>query len=205
MRGEGLPHACGGVSLFLEVKDGSKPSSPRMWGCFCTTIAPRLYEFVFPTHVGVFLFKEPYLTIARCLPHACGGVSIVTIAHAVPVTSSPRMWGCFQVKTVRPSCIAVFPTHVGVFPPRHAACRSHYRLPHACGGVSCTARLVAIPVPSSPRMWGCFQFGRALDEVETVFPTHVGVFLKSCWDSDAHCCLPHACGGVSGVMWRQAA
>ena len=33
-----------------------------------------------------------------------------------------------------------------------------------------------------------------------VFPTHVGVFLKTCDDSGCHKCLPHARGGVSQAI-----
>ena len=34
-------------------------------------------------------------TISKCLPHACGGVSLFDILQAFFRWPSPRMWGCF--------------------------------------------------------------------------------------------------------------
>lgn len=49
------------------------------------------------------------------LPHACGGVSMLTKDGMVIFESSLRMWGCFLAgKLVDPRRM-VFPTHVGVF------------------------------------------------------------------------------------------
>src|SRR5690625_7831113 len=70
-------------------------------------------------------------------------------------------------------------------------------LPHACGGVSVALIVIAPPVLSSPRMWGCFRHRLVSDHNGKVFPTHVGVFPASLRVDDAYRCLPHACGGVS--------
>src|SRR5690625_6302493 len=70
-------------------------------------------------------------------------------------------------------------------------------LPHACGGVSVALIVIAPPVLSSPRMWGCFRHRLVSDHNGKVFPTHVGVFPASLRVYDAYRCLPHACGGVS--------
>ena len=53
----GLPHACGGVSVLLVLWFFVVPSSPCMWGCFHSILYNRLLYFVFPMHVGVFLYK----------------------------------------------------------------------------------------------------------------------------------------------------
>ncbi len=50
---------------------------------------------------------------------------------------------------------------------------------------------------SSPRTWGCFYINPVTWAEETVFPTHVGVFLKSWTFAPGSSCLPHARGGVS--------
>ena len=114
---EGLPHACGGVSMpaisaltdctssprmwgcFL-LKGGEiildEKSSPRMWGCFQKVWKGQPVDFVFPTHVGVFLIVNIIYLLVVGLPHACGGVSIS---------------GLFSQYRRQ-----VFPTHVGVFP-----------------------------------------------------------------------------------------
>ncbi len=49
----------------------------------------------------------------------------------------------------------------------------------------------------SPRVWGCFYQEKNEVDRHFVFPTRVGVFLKSELYYDAANCIPHACGGVS--------
>ena len=172
---------------------------------------------VFPTHVGVFLRKRQSTASRRCLPHACGGVSAISIFIGSPFVSSPRMWGCFPCSVSIALLVLVFPTHVGVFlmlPSSYLflgrlphACggvsveKGQYRrcpcLPHACGGVSAVARPRMPICPSSPRMWGCFYHPGTFGGSSVVFPTHVGVFLSLSAVRARHSCLPHACGGVS--------
>ena len=91
----------------------------------------------------------------------------------------------------------VFPTHVGVFlycqfTVSHGQC-----LPHARGGVSGELASPDDLHLSSPRTWGCFSFFRLLIYSKTVFPTHVGVFLKCTYTKYSVQGLPHARGGVS--------
>ncbi len=50
----GLPHARGGVSIFLPLLRLVCLSSPRTWGCFCLVGLQQPGSVVFPTHVGVF-------------------------------------------------------------------------------------------------------------------------------------------------------
>ena len=56
---------------------------------------------------------------------------------------------------------------------------------------------------SSPRPWGCFPTAGAGDPRRPVFPTPVGVFLKSWASRLTSCRLPHARGGVSGCSCAQ--
>ena len=112
----GLPHACGGVSVYFSASCPLLSSSPRMWGCFHRGIVLYGHGLVFPTHVGVFLSRTPQPACRGCLPHACGGVSMNRRDRELVQASSPRMWGCFRDDAARRGTQGVFPTHVGVFP-----------------------------------------------------------------------------------------
>ena len=115
--------------------------------------------------------------IVQGLPHACGGVS--------------------DLLYVDDSLLTVFPTHVGVFPSAPGLRRTGLCLPHACGGVSFPKDEQACDTPSSPRMWGCFLVQVPEIWLLSVFPTHVGVFLRFVHGITSKESLPHACGGVS--------
>ena len=86
---------------------------------------------------------------------------------------------------------------MGVFHQRERLRDQVQGLPHARGGVSYTQRPKSISPESSPRTWGCFHNSSASSASDTVFPTHVGVFLCICSSLKAPSCLPHARGGVS--------
>ena len=91
----------------------------------------------------------------------------------------------------------VFPTHVGVFLPEEDPVEDGDRLPHARGGVSIEKVEGGSGESSSPRTWGCFCSVRHASMDDTVFPTHVGVFLVGRALSELGIRLPHARGGVS--------
>ncbi len=111
------------------------------------------------------------------LPHERGGVSRPARIVFDMLQSSPRAWGCFF--------------------GRFAQLRHAGRLPHERGGVSTTPRNLTGCFLSSPRAWGCFCFGFWLANQKTVFPTSVGVFLKSRALFACDMGLPHERGGVS--------
>ena len=192
-----LPHACGGVSGVRHSDTPFARSSPRMWGCFPSGEDEDSLLYVFPTHVGVFLEKEPGESWEAGLPHACGGVSSKSVKRVNAFVSSPRMWGCFRLFLLRLRKLRVFPTHVGVFPFFQIFSGSFCRLPHACGGVSRSFKSFPRYPLSSPRMWGCFLFHPAAPSLRWVFPTHVGVFHTRARYVGTFISLPHACGGVS--------
>ena len=152
----GLPHACGGVSSFGSLVSISKPSSPRLWGCFQAGDGRRPEYCVFPTPVGVFPTTTWLIRSATSLPHACGGVSKVWICLCDIKWSSPRLWGCFPRWWYRLRLVLVFPTPVGVFPQETLSFRPTSCLPHACGGVSFRECKTVGIQKSSPRLWGCF-------------------------------------------------
>ena len=194
-----LPHARGGVSGTAWAVGAHEQSSPRPWGCFLLPARDDVRLFVFPTPVGVFLFRSFFLHISPRLPHARGGVSDARALPLVYAESSPRPWGCFLGPVIGRILISVFPTPVGVFLPSLPRRSSLSRLPHARGGVSLLAKNCVRSALSSPRPWGCFRRSAARRCRRGVFPTPVGVF--------PHCparrrfarCLPHARGGVSAA------
>ena len=113
------------------------------------------------------------------------------------VPSSPHTWGCFLLRHAGHPGADVFPTHVGVFPPASASPRAASCLPHTRGGVSGEGALQHPQEGSSPHTWGCF-FGLAHARLdESVFPTHVGVFLQHVKRIQVDAGLPHTRGGVS--------
>ena len=70
-----LPHARGGVSIFFLATAEANQSSPRSWGCFYIITLFGVRRLVFPTLVGVFLYRLKPGGDGSCLPHARGGVS----------------------------------------------------------------------------------------------------------------------------------
>ena len=86
---------------------------------------------------------------------------------------------------------------MGVFLSGKRFPRYDLRLPHARGGVSLTRAVRDVRGLSSPRTWGCFFVAQAHDLPESVFPTHVGVFLNTFYVQAYYRSLPHARGGVS--------
>ena len=174
-----LPHARGGVSADFISATPSERSSPRSWGCFQMVRDCDGSWAVFPTLVGVFPYEHQKEFAQHGLPHARGGVSNVRMSFIEELLSSPRSWGCFRLMVTRtPSC-AVFPTLVGVFPTPFRELLPDSRLPHARGGVSNVQRSTAAGRTSSPRSWGCFQQLAATVMGAAVFPTLVGVFLRT--------------------------
>ena len=151
-----LPHVRGGVSLYARKWALRSQSSPRAWGCFsliefCTSRAQ-----VFPTCVGVFLFRGGMVICSICLPHVRGGVSQSCLSGNTGGGSSPRAWGCFCRSYGQRGRRSVFPTCVGVFPEPYPEKVISGGLPHVRGGVSADLGVLREYYSSSPRAWGCF-------------------------------------------------
>src|SRR5690625_7618535 len=89
------------------------------------------------------------------------------------------MWGCFPIHSAISKVDAVFPTHVGVFPPDDMSKLVSQSLPHACGGVACKAEDGHNMSRSSPRMWGRFCCFTRQSATRPVLPTHVRVVASS--------------------------
>ena len=173
-------------------------SSPRPWGCFPEIYRNLCRRSVFPTPVGVFPEHGIATQSMQRLPHARGGVSLLLLAMAGVMLSSPRPWGCFWDRKAARKRLVVFPTPVGVFPLISSIQTINVSLPHARGGVSCAGSARSGAGLSSPRPWGCFCRESDSRSGAAVFPTPVGVFLPKNYSNLRAVCLPHARGGVSG-------
>ena len=195
-----LPHARGGVSQAAYEHQKEFASSPRSWGCFNCLPVRLDYPGVFPTLVGVFL-RSMRASSASCrLPHARGGVSEFLMDMGIRPSSSPRSWGCFHVMGWGSAIGGVFPTLVGVFLRKRSKFSLSHCLPHARGGVSAERSVRTQQQVSSPRSWGCFGTKKAPCDCSQVFPTLVGVFPCGAFRLYADASLPHARGGVSGLV-----
>ena len=131
-----LPHARGGVSIKRVLRACCEQSSPRPWGCFSRGFSPPPRTNVFPTPVGVFLWRTKKPPQEGGLPHARGGVSYPVLRAVCTFRSSPRPWGCFADMSTVAIMAWVFPTPVGVFLQQGDIEKKLSRLPHARGGVS---------------------------------------------------------------------
>ncbi len=96
----------------------------------------------------------------------------------------------------------VFPTSVGVFPPRGALRFPCWRFPHVRGGVSPPTIVPVLLALFSPRPWGCFSTEVPTGNADAVFPTSVGVFLKMSPQQEEKLCFPHVRGGVSYTAFK---
>ncbi|SMG62512.1 conserved hypothetical protein [methanotrophic bacterial endosymbiont of Bathymodiolus sp.] len=65
--------------------------------------------------MGVFPSLDERYIDSRSLPHARGGVSAEDGYPDTSSVSSPRPWGCFNIKRNLQERRKVFPTPVGVF------------------------------------------------------------------------------------------
>ena len=129
----GLPHARGGVSTWATLWPQGRMSSPRSWGCFRDERRDLTREVVFPTLVGVFPPCPLSRAVSWGLPHARGGVSLMSYLRQSSGWSSPRSWGCFPCIDHAFIIRSVFPTLVGVFPrqsPAWGTIRSKWELLH---------------------------------------------------------------------------
>ena len=149
--------------------------------------------------MGVFLLENfgNFNTIS--LPHVRGGVSVLRLTGREARPSSPRAWGCFLLHVPVLRVCVVFPTCVGVFPARCQSYRPVKGLPHVRGGVSFIAEVRPREIRSSPRAWGCFLRGAAVEKGFLVFPTCVGVFPLPFALFPPKVSLPHVRGGVSSL------
>jgi len=106
-----------------------------MWGCTFQALINLKFNYVFPTHVGVYRPLEANEWSETGFPHACGGVPKPHSFSPRGLAFSPRMWGCTDPILTAARKAAVFPTHVGVYLTLLSQVEFTASFPHACGGV----------------------------------------------------------------------
>ena len=151
------PRVCGDVSLIFRATLRRPRFSPRMRGCFRSSIRPKNALKVLPAYAGMFLYSRRWGIHSKGSPRVCGDVSPAPHFLALAAPFSPRMRGCFRHKMSKKSSRKVLPAYAGMFP---AAWLEHARAPRSprvCGDVS-QSRIVFPPLfRFSPRMRGCFR------------------------------------------------
>ena len=139
-QGRCSPRVCGDVSAKnLRAADQSR-FSPRMRGCFRSSIRPKNALKVLPAYAGMFLYSRRWGIHSKGSPRVCGDVSPAPHFLALAAPFSPRMRGCFRHKMSKKSSRKVLPAYAGMFP---AAWLEHARAPRSprvCGDVSRAAR-----------------------------------------------------------------
>ena len=136
------------------------------------------YTFrIIPTRVGTSS-KCKYKHIAcRDHPHACGDKDDHTGTAAVPLGSSPRVWGQAISPFANNALFGIIPTRVGTsrrLKNCHFYSKDH---PHACGD-KLPSRIACVTLPgSSPRVWGQALITLLLYRGFRIIPTRVGTSI----------------------------
>ncbi len=150
------PHVCGEHDVSGCGTSVPCGSSPRVWGtCRMAEEIKNVRRFI-PTCVGnipSLAGRERGYTVH---PHVCGEHYLSAVVEAVTGGSSPRVWGTSW--SITRGCIPTrfIPTCVGNM-PFSALMRSYSPVhPHVCGEHLGRTCVFALPLGSSPRVWGTF-------------------------------------------------
>ena len=107
------PHACGDKRRTCQPASRNAGSSPRVWGQASKSMSAGNISRIIPTRVGTSGFKKPCNLGTQDHPHACGDKDDHTSTAAVPLGSSPRVWGQDNTWTANTIFGRIIPTHVG--------------------------------------------------------------------------------------------
>ena len=109
--------------------------SPLTWGCSEEGLSPSPADIVFPTHVGMFRFRESNMMRHKSFPHSRGDVPRPDYARPATLPFSPLTWGCSGRWRMAHHLARVFPTHVGMFRSSTPSRALSIRFPHSRGDV----------------------------------------------------------------------
>ena len=126
--------------------------------------------------MGVYLSNSNTSPVANRFPHTRGGVPIPG-AYLL----APRL---------------VFPTHVGVYRDKLYDKPVLTSFPHTRGGVPLILEGSVVSSTFSPHTWGCTASSGRYHSAQSVFPTHVGVYLPAYVLTYNQTRFPHTRGGV---------
>ena len=191
-----FPHTRGDVP---DIKAGlSQPIlfSPHTWGCSIPRGLLHLGKYVFPTHVGMFLFDLRCFIANLRFPHTRGDVPLLDFLLYPITLFSPHTWGCSGLHRLWTRFGRVFPTHVGMFRIFLWVTGGLRCFPHTRGDVPFYrfgCRSVSV---FSPHTWGCSVLLTSIRFFCLVFPTHVGMFRSLIFCCIQSRCFPHTRGDV---------
>ena len=158
---DGFPHSRGDVPAGAGTSNANTSFSPLTWGCSGAGRYCAGREFVFPTHVGMFLGGDAAISAIAGFPHSRGDVPPTSPRSKPPTPFSPLTWGCSSPAMSPKFAHAVFPTHVGMFRLRGLRRRRRRGFPHSRGDVPSARGASGIRAKFSPLTWGCSDNGRA--------------------------------------------
>ena len=127
-------------------------------------------------------------------PHACGEHRQPRARAPDASGSSPRLWGTWDEKEVRPARDRFIPTPVGNIQQGICFPRSQTVHPHACGEHFRVRNRTSIFPGSSPRLWGTYRQGDHVERVRRFIPTPVGNIQHRSHFQLPRPVHPHACG-----------
>ena len=110
------PRVCGDVSLIFRATLRRPRFSPRMRGCFRSSIRPKNALKVLPAYAGMFLYSRRWGIHSKGSPRVCGDVSCRMARTCSSASFSPRMRGCFPIAHSLSSLVPVLPAYAGMFP-----------------------------------------------------------------------------------------
>ena len=130
-------------------------------------------------------------------PRVCGDVSAYGRGARRACSLSPRMRGCFWLRTFLGVQPMAFPAYAGMFPDVHSSRTPQGRFPRVCGDVSESYPPLGELVWLSPRMRGCFSVAVVMLWATLAFPAYAGMFLVFGIVLSPCTCFPRVCGDVS--------
>ena len=146
MRGDG--------PFFRLIQRERVPFSPRAWGWSRAAMTTDVWQWVFPTCVGMVRLDGTVFMPDRCFPHVRGDGPERPRSSFIASAFSPRAWGwssdrnsAIPVRIVFPTCVGMVRT--GRMPECGALCFPHVRGdgPHMLG-------IEFVRIAFSPRAWG---------------------------------------------------
>ena len=172
------PHACGDKRLLKDFSQREKGSSPCVWGQV-RRISPllpilRIIPMRVGTRSGLLHPKQAYWDH----PHACGDKMYRLYNKRLRKGSSPCVWGQASTASTATSPAGIIPMRVGTSNIFHFLILSNRDHPHACGDKQLATCFVALPLGSSPCVWGQVALLTMAHVSPRIIPMRVGTSLS---------------------------
>ena len=190
------PHTRGDVPDDDDYIASLADFSPHTWGCSSRTAARISARILLPTHVGMFRRSSTAAGSWTASPHTRGDVPQTLSAPVFSLAFSPHTWGCSESRNGSSQRVRLLPTHVGMFRRDVLPGRRQTPSPHTRGDVPIMTARVAPRPHFSPHTWGCSGSQGEVDAVDSLLPTHVGMFRSRVARPRSSRTSPHTRGDV---------